>query len=136
MEQEAQDGAGGHCKYDDAYLTETLEQLGLTGKVSFYTQPPNSPDLNICDLGLFAALQAAYYDKAPRNEVELITMVEQTYNDYPANMINRLFVTLQTVFNSIIEANGGNDYKLVHMNKAKLEKEGRLPVAIQVTAPH
>jgi hypothetical protein len=128
-----QDGAGGHTKFDDAYLSETLEELGLTDKLSIYTQPPNSPDLNILDLGLFNALQSVYYDEAPKNEVELITMVEKTYAEYPYLKINRLFVTLQTVFNSIIECHGGNDYKLVHMNKEKLEKENRLPLTIAVT---
>jgi hypothetical protein len=54
-----QDGAGGHCSHNDAFLADTLEELGLTDKISFYTQPPNSPDLNILDLGLFNALQAA-----------------------------------------------------------------------------
>jgi hypothetical protein len=95
-----QDSAGGHTKFDDAYLTAALEDRGLTDKISIYTQPPNSPDLNILDLGLFNALQAAYYDNAPRKKVELITMVEQTYADYyPYLKINRLFVTLQSVFN-------------------------------------
>jgi hypothetical protein len=77
---------------------------------------------------------ARYYDLAPKNEVELITMVEQTYAEYPSNMINRLFLTLQTIFNSILENNGDNQFKIVHMNKERLEREGRLPVAIQVTA--
>jgi hypothetical protein len=54
-----QDGAGGHCSHNDEYLTMALEDLGLTDKLSFYTQPPNSPDLNILDLGLFNALQAS-----------------------------------------------------------------------------
>jgi hypothetical protein len=78
----------------------------LTDKVSFYTQPPNSLDLNILDLGLFSALQAAYYDKAPKNPVELITMVHETYWEYPYLKINRMFVTLvQTVFDEVIKAN-------------------------------
>jgi hypothetical protein len=128
-----QDGVGGHCSHKDDYLAEALEELGLTGKVAFYTQPPNSPDLNILDLGLFNALQAAYYDLAPRDAMELMTMVERTYWEFPYLKINRLFVMLQTVFNSIMEHNGGNEYKLVHMNKEKLEREGRLPVTIQCT---
>jgi hypothetical protein len=45
-----QDGAGGHTPHDDPYLTKALEDLGLADKVSIYTQPPNSLDLNICDL--------------------------------------------------------------------------------------
>jgi hypothetical protein len=58
-------------------------------------------------LGLFNALQAEYYDTSPKNEVELIALVEETYKNYCYLMVNRLFVTLQTVFNGIIEANGG-----------------------------
>ena len=59
-----QDGAGGHCKEDDAFLMQTLAQLEADevitpGKLSFYTQPANSPDLNICDLGLFNGIQSA-----------------------------------------------------------------------------
>jgi hypothetical protein len=139
-----QDGAGGHTAHDDLYLTQALEGLGLTDKISIYTQPPNSPDLNICDLGLFNALQAAYYDNAPKNEVELITMVEQTYADYPHEMINRLFITLQTVFNSVLEHNGGNQYKITHMNKGRLERERRpiacchcmYPCTLKVSAMH
>jgi hypothetical protein len=85
-----QDGAGGHISHMDEYLNDTIEELGLQGKVEFYTQPANSPDLNILDLGLFNALQAEYYDTAPTNSVELIQMVERTYEEFPANKINRL----------------------------------------------
>jgi hypothetical protein len=35
--------------------------------------------------------------------------------------------------NSIIECNGGNDYKIAHMSKEKLEREGLLPTNIIVT---
>jgi hypothetical protein len=92
-----------------------LEDLGLTDKVSFYTQPPKSPDLNILDLGLFNALQARYYDLATKNGVELITMAEERYEEYPPSKINRLFLTLQTIFNSILENNGDNQFKIVQM---------------------
>jgi hypothetical protein len=106
-----QNGAGVHCSHTDEYLTMALEDLGLTDKMSLYTQPPNSPDLNMLELGLFNALQAVYYyDTAPRNEVELITMVEETYEGYPSSKrINMLFLTLQTIFKSIIEVNGNSE---------------------------
>ena len=35
--------------------------------------------------------------------------------------------------NSIIECEGGNDYNLTHMKKAQLQREGQLPVSIEVT---
>jgi hypothetical protein len=128
-----QDGAGGHCSHEDGYLNGALEDLGIADKVSIYTQPPNSPDLNILDLGMFNALQAAYYKKAPLNAVQLITMVEQTYEEYPVNKINRIFLSLMTIFNRIIEERGDNQFEAVHMNKDRLERDGRLPVTIQVT---
>jgi hypothetical protein len=30
-----QDGAGGHISHDDEYLNDTIEELGMTGKVKF-----------------------------------------------------------------------------------------------------
>ncbi len=33
----------------------------------------------------------------------------------------------------IIEANGSNDYQIVHMNKARLERLGLLPQSIEIT---
>jgi hypothetical protein len=34
--------------------------------------------------------------------------------------------------NETLKFNGGNEYKLPHMNKDKLEKEGRLPTVLMV----
>jgi hypothetical protein len=70
-----------------------------------------------------------------KNSVECIECVQKTYNHhYPHGMINRIFITLQTVFNQIIEDYGGNNYKIPHLNKNLLEKEDRLPIAVEVTA--
>ena len=89
---------------DDPFIMSSLqflEQCGnfTPGKISFYAQPPNSPDLNILDVGLFAASQSAYYNHSPRNSMEFIEVVERTYTEYPANKVNRIFVTLQPVYN-------------------------------------
>jgi hypothetical protein len=125
-----QDGAGGHT-IDDAYLTAPLEDLGLTDKISIYTQPPNSPDLNILDLGLFNALQAAYSDKPQRMKWSSSPWWSKpTYADYPYLKINMLFVTLQSVFNCILKHHGDNQFKLPHMDKDRLERERRLSVTL------
>lgn len=78
-------------------------------------------------------MQSAYHHKSPRNSIEIIECVLKTYEDYPCNKINRLWVTLQSIFNCIIEHHGGNDYKIPHMNKEKLEREGTLPRALAVS---
>ena len=41
-----------------------------------YTQPTQSPDLNINDLAFFVSMQGLYYKAAPDNEQELIQAVE------------------------------------------------------------
>ena len=128
-----QDGAGAHpSSWKDHVIQSTLRELEANGnftpgKIQFEKQPPNSPDTNICDLGLFNAVQSSYYLTAPKNEMEIITMVQQTYADYPYTKINRLFVTLMSVYNSIIEHYGGNFFKVAHLNKDKMEREGTLP---------
>jgi hypothetical protein len=134
-----QDGAGAHPQsWKDPVIQSTLRELEANGnftpgKINFEAQPPNSPDTNICDLGLFNAVQASYYNTCPKNAMEIIEMVQKTWLEYPHQKINRLFVTLQSVYNSIIEEFGGNDYKLTHMNKDRLEREGNLPRELSLT---
>jgi hypothetical protein len=60
-------------------------------------------------------------------------MVDQTYKDYPWQKIDRLFVTLQSIFDSIIVSHGSNHYNITHMNKDKMERQGTLPRELTVT---
>ena len=118
-----------HCRELDPDLLAAVDALAEAGnfpdgKISFYTQPSNSPDLNILDLGLFNALQPAYYGCSPTTNLELIDCVEKTYAEFPSNIINRMWVTLQSVFDSIIVHHGDNNYSMPHMNKEFMEREG------------
>ena len=106
--------------------------LPTADKIELYTQPPNSPDTNINDLGLFNALQSRYERLSPKNSIEMIQCVLKVWKEYPYQRINPLFLTLQLVFNEIIEHHGGNDFKLPHMSKFKLERLNKLPVSIKV----
>jgi hypothetical protein len=134
-----QDNAGAHPSTDDASIQATIKELEAIGnftpgKISFEAQPPNSPDSNICDLGLFNAVQSAYYMSAPRNDMEIITMVTQAFDEFPVNKVNRIFVTLMSIYNSIIEHYGDNFFKIPHMNKDKMEREGTLPRELPLSA--
>lgn len=104
----------------------------VPGKIRLELQPSNSPDLNILDLGFFRAIQSAYYQEAPGNVGQLITMVEQAYRTYPPTKINHVWLTLQSVFNEIILCGGSNKFKIPHMKKEKLERQGRLPRVLDV----
>ena len=48
------------------------------------------------------------------------------YESYPWNKINCTWLTLQCCFNQIIKNNSGNDYKIDHMCKERLECIGQL----------
>jgi hypothetical protein len=134
-----QDSAGAHpSSWTDPVIQSTIKELEnngnfTPGKITFQAQPPNSPDTNICDLGLFNAIQSSYYLTAPKNHIEIIDMVVRTYDEYPHTKINRLFVTLMSVYNSIIEHYGDNFYKIPHLNKDKMERDGTLPRELLMT---
>jgi hypothetical protein len=127
-----QDGAPTHVDPADELLLEGLQELEIENKVLLYTQPANSPDCNINDLGFFWALQTLYQKSTPSNVGEIIANVQQAYQDYNHRKINWIWLSLQCCLNEIIKHLGNNDYKLPHMQKERLEREGQLPVTMAV----
>ncbi|CAN0126295.1 unnamed protein product, partial [Heterosigma akashiwo] len=91
-------------------------------------QPAQSPDLNILDLGFFAHLQAiTYHLKCGADEKELILRVFRAWNSSKPEILNDLFLTLQSIMKCIIEQAGKNDYKFPRLHKDKLKNRGQLP---------
>ena len=125
-----QDGAKSHILDDNEEFKEVVDDMGLN--LTVYTQSPNSPDTNILDLGFFTPIQS-FNDDCPTNEGELIKSVEKAYGEYPLRKLNHVWLTLQSCFNMIIENDGGNDYKILHMGKESLEQRGLLPQVLDVT---
>jgi hypothetical protein len=128
-----QDGAKSHILPDDPEWIEAVKETGC--QITLVTQPAQSPDLNINDLAFFASIMSLQQKSCAKNALELIDIVQKAYEDYPSNKMNRMWLTMQLVMNEIIKDNGGNDYKLPHMNKEKLEREGRLPHVLPVFQP-
>ena len=85
-----QDGAPSHIitRNEDDMWYEEMESLGVSERIKLVTQPANSPDVNINDLGFFNSLQSMHHSCCPRNSKELIEMVTACFNDYPTNKIN------------------------------------------------
>ena len=125
-----QDGAKSHILEDDVEFKEVVAEIGLN--LTVFTQSPNSPDTNILDLGFFRAIQL-FNDDCPANEEELIKSVEKAYGEYTYRKLNRVWLTLQSCLNMIIENDRGNDYKIPHLGKESLEKRGLLPGVLDVT---
>jgi hypothetical protein len=74
-----------------------------------------------------------YYKTAPTDAMELIDKVETCFRNYHVYKLNRVWLTLQSCMNMIVEQRGDNQYKIPHMNKERLERLNQLPISIAVT---
>ncbi|KAG3008170.1 hypothetical protein PC120_g16390 [Phytophthora cactorum] len=99
--------------------------------VELQFQPPNSPDLNALDLGIFTAIQSRQMLRSPRSIDELVDSFSEAYWELPHSTLNAAFLSLQCSMDSCIKDKGGNNFKPRHMSKSKLEREARLPISIR-----
>ena len=113
-----QDGTKSHISADDNEFKEALQDQEINA--GLYTQAANSLDVNLLDLGFFRAIQS-FNDATPKNEEELIQLVQVAYTNYPRKRLNCMWLTLHSVFSQIILCNGDNDYNIEHLSKEKLE---------------
>ena len=124
-----QDGAKNHICEDDEEFNNALMEQDINAKL--YMQTPNSPDVNLLDLGFFRAIQS-FNDASPENKEELIQSVKDAYENYLQHKLNCTWLTLQSCFNQIILHHGDNDYSIEHISKAQLEWQGQLPDVLDV----
>ena len=75
-----QDGAKNHVREDDEEFNNALMEQDINAKL--HLQTPNSPDINLLDLGFFRAIQS-FNDASLKNEEELIQLVTEAYENYP-----------------------------------------------------
>ncbi|KAG6950555.1 hypothetical protein JG688_00014106 [Phytophthora aleatoria] len=101
----------------------------LTSKL--LCQPSNSPDLNVLDLGLFNSIQVIQKKKSTRRIDELIEAVTDAFWEAPTRTVNAAFLSLQYSMDECIIHEGDNEFKPRHISKARLEREGRLPLSIR-----
>ncbi len=85
--------------------------------IALKAQPPNSPEFNILDLGLFAGIQSLLYQTDPRNLEELIRAVTEAYKEYESQHIDDYFLTLMKCMECSMDVEGGNGHKLLQMKK-------------------
>ncbi|KAE8788037.1 transposase [Hordeum vulgare] len=82
--------------------------------------PPNSPHLNILDLGFFAALQALFEKMSPGKTDDFVAKVQKPYDTHPVERSNRIFLTLQSCMRKVLKQKGSSRYKIPHMRKSFL----------------
>jgi hypothetical protein len=127
-----QDNAKPHLiRNDDPQLQAAIAASGMN--ITLVNQAPNSPDTNVLDLGYFNAIQSLQQRKHTNTIPELVKAVEDSFVELDRHTLNKVFLTHQQVLEQIILCDGGNNYKLPHMGKERLLRQGQLPVSIAVT---
>jgi exosome complex RNA-binding protein Rrp42 (RNase PH superfamily) len=94
-------------------------------------QPPNSPDLNVLDLGFFAAIQALQHKETPKTVDVLIGTVVKSFETYSPILSNKIFLTLQTCMVEVMKRKGSNRCSIPRIKKDIMLREGRLPTQIK-----
>ncbi|XP_074293627.1 uncharacterized protein LOC141620727 [Silene latifolia] len=95
--------------------------------IKFTHQPPNSPDLNVLDLGFFRAIQSLQEKKKSNVLDELVHNTMKAFEELDVVKLNYVFITLQACMLEIMPLKGGIDYPIPHMHKTKLAAQGLLP---------
>nr|XP_043615978.1 uncharacterized protein LOC122587884 [Erigeron canadensis] len=124
-----QDNAKPHIDVNDAEFNQEASKDGFDIRICF--QPPNSPDLNVLDLGFFQAIQPLQEQEVLGSIDELVSAVKTSFEGMPSNELNNVFLTLQTCMKEIMKVRGGNNYQTPHIGKGKLERQGKLPLTIE-----
>jgi hypothetical protein len=91
------------------------------------SQPANSPDMNVLDLGFFASLQSYTDTCSSKNMDELIENVINEYWRYDPFLLRKVFLTLRGCMIEVMKIGGGNRYKVPHIGKDRLHASGTLP---------
>ncbi|ETW03763.1 hypothetical protein H310_05130 [Aphanomyces invadans] len=90
------------------------------------SQLPNSPDLNVLDLGFFSSLQALHHKLVSRSLDDVIHATLAVFGLSGGETLGNVFLTLQAVMRLVLENNGGNFFRLPHLSKDALRRAGAL----------
>jgi hypothetical protein len=123
-----QDNARTHIDINDEEFCQAVKESGFD--IRLMCQPPNSPELNVLDLGFFRAIQSLQQQKVSQTIDELVTVVEKSFEEFSPIKSNHIFLTLQTCMEEIMKAKGSNKFRIPHMKKKALERQGQLPTNV------
>lgn len=124
-----QDNAKPHINDNDPDFRQAASKNGFNMRL--VQQPPNSPDCNVLDLGFFNAIQSLQHETTCNTLDELINVVIQSFYELSPHTLNKVFLTLQGCLIEILKVRGHNSYKIPHMGKDALMRQGQLPENIE-----
>ncbi|CAN0378396.1 unnamed protein product, partial [Pylaiella littoralis] len=111
-----QDNAPGHRVMQDPEVVAEAGQVGM--RMELVNQPPNSPDMNILDLGFFNSIQSLQDRTTPTTIDQLVAEVEWAFWAQTPGTLGSVWTTLQSVLQEVMLARGENTFKIPHLRKA------------------
>ena len=122
-----QDNARSHVPVDDEDFIQASNESGFDIRLTF--QPPNSPDLNVLDLGFFRAIQSLQQKEVTNSVDSLINAVERSFEAFSIRNSEKIFLTFQANMIEVMKSKGSNNHKLPHLGK-DMEYKDRLPTQL------
>jgi hypothetical protein len=122
------DGATPHTGHGNI---EKLNEVGKIGRplIKVVRQPVKSPDTNILDGSIFPSMSSRTCPIQKFNRFwdqdELWKAVQQVWDEYDAETIERAWQNRDLIFSKIIENDGGNEFEVPHVSAAV--RDSRLP---------
>ncbi|CAM9632772.1 unnamed protein product [Discosporangium mesarthrocarpum] len=86
-------------------------------RIILETQPADSPDLNVNDLGFFHSIQQLKEDVEVSSPEDLVEATMEAFDIYPRETLERVWQGLFAVLGEVLGSKGGNNYKLPHLGK-------------------
>lgn len=126
-----QDNAKPHLTDSDPVFRAAADADGFN--IHLMQQPPNSPDCNANDLGFFMAIQGLKNEVPCYTADSLVNAVAKSFDQLSPVTINNVFLSLQNCLMEIMKVKGKNNYKVPHMKKHALIRQGNLPKDLEVS---
>ncbi|KAM3221949.1 hypothetical protein P3L10_021219 [Capsicum annuum] len=117
-----QDNARTHIQPNDEEFCRAAIQDGFD--IRLMCQSPNSPDLNVLDLGFFRSIQSLQHKESLKSIDDRVTAVIKSYEYFSTEKSNYVFLTLQSCMMEIMKVKGLPDYKIQHLSKDNLARKG------------
>ena len=115
------DNAGGHgmATLHKKISNALPARKGGGPTIELVDQPAQSPDTNVCDLGLFRSVDSRIPKFRPFQLDRFARMVSKAHRQYPGDKVEQLYQTKIAVCKKMVEAKGDNSFDLHHRKRKK-----------------
>ncbi|CAM9305971.1 unnamed protein product, partial [Discosporangium mesarthrocarpum] len=121
-----QDGAKPHTDTGGGVMEAIQATAG--DSTILETQPANSSDLNVNELGFFHSIKQLKEDVGVSSSEDLVEDTMGAFDVYPRKTLERVWQSLFAVLGEVLDCKGDNSYKLPHLGKENLGRAGKRPV--------